>query len=67
MPVGIILYEEDIRKGSNTCKFPPVQGNGVSHRALIQTTKNEEELHMWVPALSRLHKCSQNEDNRQRR
>lgn len=45
-----------------------MQGSRVSHGALtafIQTAKNEEKLYVWVPALSRLHKCSQKEDDRQ--
>lgn len=50
--------------------FLLVQGSRVSHGALtasIQTIKNEGKLPVWVPALSRQHRCSQKEDNRQKR
>lgn len=50
--------------------FLLVQGSRVSHGALtasIQTIKNKGKLPVWVPALSRQHRCSQKEDNRQKR
>lgn len=50
--------------------FLLVQGSRVSHGALtafIQTAKNKGKLSVWVPALSRLHRWSQKEDNRQKR